>query len=69
MLVEAYYRAIVCHFKVSPSEFWRMTPNEAALFIDSHESQSPSASKLTDEQYERLEAKRKALEAKGVVVL
>ena len=59
--------------KVSPLEFWELTPNEAALFLDElEETQTGMAKKagmLTDEEHERLEKRTAQLRAKGVNIL
>ena len=57
---------------VTASEFWTLTPNEAALMIDDAiESQNKHDAEkggLTDEARERLDKRRARLAAKGVNV-
>lgn len=54
---------------VSPSEFWKLTPNEGALFIDEVMAQQPGQGGLDADVLARLDKKAARLRKQGVNVL
>lgn len=65
-MLEYYFRAICCRLGVAPSEFWKMTPNEAAIYIDEN---TPEEIAKSERISERIDKRRAQLLAKGVKVL
>lgn len=59
--------------KVRPLEFWQLTPNEAALFLDELEEEQEKTKvrtgMLTDEEHEFLDKRMAELRAQGVDIL
>lgn len=58
---------MVCHFGLSPSEYWRMTPAEVAAHIEVKRPKTIGG--VHEDDIESMLRRRAELEAQGVNVL
>jgi len=61
------YQLVVGEYGIPPSEYWKMTPSEIGIIVES--KRPKTVGKVSEDDYDHLMDRRAELEAQGIKVL
>lgn len=66
--LKAYYEILVVKFGIAPSEFWKMSPTEVAIYLKA-KSEEGKPDGLNDDKLAQMESHKEKLVSEGVNVV